>query len=369
MRTLFAVPALVLAVTAAAPVLPAGAAQARAAEVGVRLELPRPTGALPVGTTSFALRDDARADPWVPAERRHLMVTMWYPAHVRTGMPTPYLSQAESAALTAEFGVAPSDALTRVRTNSLADARPLGRRAPLVVLSPGFRMPRATLSSLAEELASRGYAVAGIGHDHEAVATTFPDGRTTGCAACAHPDPDRIAAGRAADVSFVLDRLTGPRPVWGGGRLIDAGRIALAGHSAGGNTVVPAMHADPRIGAGVTMDGISGVSAVGADRPYLMLGAPENAPGSPFWDRAWAASTDWKRWLTFDAGQHYSFSDVVLLADQFDHDPGEPLTGARGVEITRAYVAAFVDHHLRGCTEPLFDGPSARYPEARYWRP
>ncbi|QWF76713.1 alpha/beta hydrolase family protein [Amycolatopsis sp. CA-230715] len=364
MRTLFAVPALALAVMATAPALPVEAARDT-----VRLALPRPTGLLPVGTTSFALRDDARADPWVPGERRHLMVTMWYPARERTGTAAPYLSRAESAALTAEFGVTPPDVLTHVRTNSLVDARPLGWRAPLVVLSPGFRMPRATLSSLAEELASRGYVVAGIGHDHEAVATTFPDGRTTGCDACAHPDPDRISAGRAADVSFVLDRLTGPRPVWGGGKLIDAGRIALAGHSAGGNTVVPAMRADPRIAAGVTMDGISGVSAVGTDRPYLMLGAPENAPGSPFWDRAWSASTGWKRWLTFDGAQHYSFSDAVLLADQLDGDPNEALPGARGVELMRAYVGAFADRHLRGCPEPLFDGPSARYPEARYWRP
>lgn len=367
MRTLFAVPALALAATATVAVVPAEAVGTR--ETAVRLELPRPTGLLPVGTTSFALRDDARADPWVPSERRHLMVTMWYPARERTGTPTSYLSRAESAALTAEFGAGPPDVLTRVGTHSVVDARPLGWRSPLVVLSPGFRMPRATLSSLAEELASRGYVVAGIGHDHEAVATTFPDGHTTGCDACAHSDPDRIATGRAADVSFVLDRLTGPRPVWGGGRLIDAGRIALAGHSAGGNTVVPAMRADPRIVAGVTMDGISAVSAVGTDRPYLMLGAPENAPGSPFWDRAWSASTGWKRWLTLDGAQHFSFSDVVLLADQLDGEAEEGLTGARGVEIMRAYVAAFADRHLRGCPEPLFDGPSARYPEARYWSP
>lgn len=38
-------------------------------------------------------------------------------------------------------------------------------------------MPRATLTGLAEELASRGYIVAGIGHNYEADGIMFPDGR------------------------------------------------------------------------------------------------------------------------------------------------------------------------------------------------
>jgi hypothetical protein len=64
-------------------------------------------------------------------------------------------------------------------------------------------------------LASNGYVVAGIEHTYESVATTFPDGRTT-CVAREVPHDqvlwEKLGASRAADVSFVLDALTGARP-------------------------------------------------------------------------------------------------------------------------------------------------------------
>ncbi|SPF05981.1 putative dienelactone hydrolase [Streptomyces sp. MA5143a] len=349
------------------------------------LELPRPTGPFAVGRTALALRDASRADPWVAGQRRELMVSLWYPAvPARGARPAPYMTERESAALLELLGAddVPKDTLARVRTYSVADARPLGRRSPLVLLSPGFKLPRATLSSLAEDLASRGYVVAGVGHNHEAVATTFPDGRTTPCAACTPPYDQakltRIGEGRAADMRFVLDRLTGPRPVWGGGRAVDGRRVAMVGHSAGGYSTVPAMRGDRRIDAGLTLDGLAEVSTPGVDRPFLMMGTPENAPGGagePYWGRTWSALSGWKRWLTVDGAQHESFTDLLALVDQAapgtaDGPVAEAgLSGARGLEITRAYVGAFLDRQLRDRPRPLLDGPSVHHSEVRFWAP
>ncbi|MEU9093183.1 hypothetical protein [Streptomyces sp. NPDC048428] len=41
-------------------------------------------------------------------------------------------------------------------------AAPAPGRFPLVLLSPGFSMPRSTLTSIAEELARRGHVVASV---------------------------------------------------------------------------------------------------------------------------------------------------------------------------------------------------------------
>src|SRR3712207_6953902 len=49
--------------------------------------------------------------------------------------------------------------------------RPHG--SPLVVLSPGYKRPRATLTAVAEDLASHGHVVAVVDHTYENVATTF----------------------------------------------------------------------------------------------------------------------------------------------------------------------------------------------------
>ncbi|WP_432925148.1 hypothetical protein ACQPZZ_31740 [Microbispora sp. CA-135349] len=46
-------------------------------------------------------------------------------------------------------------------------------------------------------------------------------------------------------------------------------------------------------------------------------------------------------------------------------DRGDQLTRRRVP--TRDYVTAFLDAHLKGKRRPLLDGPSAKYPEVRFW--
>lgn len=120
-----------------------------------------------------------------------------------------------------------------------------------MVLSPGFTQPVSTLTSLAEDLASRGYVVAGIDHPYESHATPLADGRIAECLACdSESDPGFgavVAEGRAADVSFVLDRLPS---AWDGGGRIDRSRVAMAGHSIGGASAIAAMLNDSRVRAG-----------------------------------------------------------------------------------------------------------------------
>ncbi|MCO8276218.1 hypothetical protein M1L60_37135 [Actinoplanes sp. TRM 88003] len=75
-----------------------------------------------------------------------------------------------------------------------------------MVLSPGFSLSRESLTGPAEELASRGYVVAGVDHPYEARGVEFPDGRVAGCLACELSGVlPQVVRGRAADVSFLLD--------------------------------------------------------------------------------------------------------------------------------------------------------------------
>jgi len=288
----------------------------------------------------------------------------------------------------------PQDALSTVRTNAVSDATPAGRQRslPLVVLSPGFTNPRSTLTALAEDLASHGYVVAGIDHTYESFATAFPDGRVTTCLARqarqrGTGSREKVAAGRAADVCFVLGKLTGAHPAWPGAGLIDPSRMAMAGHSAGGAAAISAMLADSRIRAGIDMDGATHapIPDGGLSRPFLFLGKQSNyTPGSGIiaspdgkhvkgsvltWERDWELLTGWKRWLVVAGAVHASFTDLALLADQIGIDTGAGISGARSLDITRAYVRAFFDLHLRGEPQALLDQPSPRYPEVTFCSP
>ncbi|CAM5336360.1 hypothetical protein SLAVM298S_03590 [Streptomyces lavendulae subsp. lavendulae] len=97
------------------------------------------------------------------------------------------------------------------------------------------------------------------GVNPESDGTTFPGGRVLGCKACEQVFPDRslnrVSDARARDVTFLLDRLTGDRPARRHSRLTDARHIGMAGHSIGGASAATAMAADPRVAAGVNMDG------------------------------------------------------------------------------------------------------------------
>ncbi len=270
----------------------ADAARAPAGQ-GPTLCLPEPTAPYPVGTTSLWLTDTSRRDPWAAGvAARELMVSLWYRAAAPGGRPAPYMTPAESELQLAGRGITgvPPDALSTVQTNAVSNATPAGHRRslPLVVLSPGFTASRATLTALAEDLASHGYVVAGIDHTYESHATAFPDGRVATCLARQARRRlsgfrEKVTAGRAADVSFVLGELTGAHPAWAGAGLIDPSRIVMAGHSAGGAAAIAAMLADPRIRAGIDMDGstVAPIPGPGLSRPFLFLGKQSNyTPGS-----------------------------------------------------------------------------------------
>ncbi|MEU0572112.1 prolyl oligopeptidase family serine peptidase [Nonomuraea sp. NPDC005983] len=367
----------------------AGDAAASAGPLGVPSGtpyLPRPTGSHPVGTTALYLKDASRPDPWVPtAQARELMVSLWYPAKSEGRRRAQYMTPKESELLLkdAKITSVPLDALSKTRTNAFSDAKPAGRKhgLPLVVLSPGFGKPRSTLTALAEDLASRGYVVAAIDHTYESVATTFPDGRVTTCVPCeGDHDPSlftKLSKGRAADVSYVLDQLTGARAKWKAASLIDPSRIAMAGHSAGGASTIAAMVKDSRLRAGIDIDGTTDTGILDSElsRPFMFLGKSatytpgSGNPAAATWERDWKLLTGWKRWLLLTGAAHESFTDIVPLADQLGIDAGAKVPGVRSLEITRRYVRAFFDQHLRNKPQPLLDEPSPRYPEVKLCSP
>ncbi|ANW18934.1 alpha/beta hydrolase family protein [Streptomyces clavuligerus] len=360
-----------------------------AARAVVPLELPRPTGPYTVGVTTLPLTDTDRPDRWEPSSGpRRLLVDIRYPARPGGGEPRQAAMSAEEARALLErtgYGVlipvGNADRLAATRTHARVEARPAHGRFPLVVLSPGFGLPRTTLSLLGDELASRGYVVASVDHAHESEATAFPGEAVLPCTACRKVDESKeeprsaVPETRAKDVSFLLDRLTGRDPAWRHARMIDRSRIGMAGHSIGGNSAASAMAEDRRVRAGINMDGsfFGEVPATGLDgRPFLLLGAERAAPGTdPTWDATWPRLDGWKRWLTVTGGHHFSFIDAPALADGADGAPSFPGTpsGRRSAEITRAHAVAFFDLHLKGVPQPLLNGPSPAHPEVVFHRP
>ncbi|HZE40862.1 MAG TPA: hypothetical protein VE172_18845 [Stackebrandtia sp.] len=327
-----------------------------------QLELLQPTGDDSVGRAQLHLVDSDRADPWVPSERRELMVSMFYPSKKDTGGAAQYMTPKESELFLkqSEFD-APPDSLSKVKMYARDDAKPLrslGKR-PLVVVSPGFSKPRASLTGLAEDLASRGYIAAVVGHNYESV-TQFPDGHVTECEACDQGEAEKAEKGRVKDVGFVLDQLTDHHSPWS--RLIDRHRIAMVGHSLGGATGYSVLRDDKRVKAAMNIDGtIDALPTTESRKPFMLLGHLIDHDDKT-WTEAWKHSAGWKRWVRMKGTEHVSFTDIGLLLDQFGMPPAQ-LDERRATRLTRELVSAFLDVHLRGEHRPILDSPSADNPE------
>ncbi|WP_412543431.1 hydrolase [Longispora sp. K20-0274] len=373
--------------------------------------LPAPTGEFRIGTVALHLVDRSRPDPWVtPPRARELMVQLWYPTHRPDDRPlAPWLTPAEAGPvgrdLVETVGGAPrevpglADVRTHGRVGAPVAARPGGW--PVVLFSPGLGAERNSSAALVEDLASRGYVVVALDHTHDAMAVEFPGGRlepnTIMDLLRDIRDPAELAAFarrmvtvRVDDARFVLDRLAVldaggnpdaegrrlPTGLCGGLRLTGVG---VFGHSLGGATAAQLMHDDPRVTAGINLDGTpyGADSAAGLDRPFLLFAAADHTRAD---DPAWGVFADnlrgWHHEIRLAGSRHLSFHDSVLLGPELARIAEVPaervveaygtIDGRRAAAVARAYVGAFFDLHLRRIDRHLFDRSSSRYPEVTF---
>jgi predicted dienelactone hydrolase len=361
----------------------------------VTLTLPAPTGHERVGTVSLHLVDPTRRDPWVPSHPlRELMVSVWYPATDTADYPiAPWLEPAAAAQYLVDQHI-PSGVVSVPNAAGHVGA-PVDRRGgprPVVLYSPGLQADRSASTVLVEQLASEGYVVVTIDHTHDAAEVEFPGGRVELSALPSDSTPvvTEAVAVRVADTRFVLDQLTAldhganpdvdharlPRGITGA---LDLSRVGMFGWSDGGATTAAAMREDPRIIAGVSLDGsfYGSVPTDGLDRPFLLFSSENhNRDNDPSWATFWAHLRGWKLDLKLLGAHHSSFSDGEFLLPQAASALGIPasvvtqsigtLEPDRAATIERAYLSAFFDQHLRHQERRLLTGPSPRYPEVQF---
>ncbi|UQA97188.1 alpha/beta hydrolase family protein [Streptomyces halobius] len=359
------------------------------------LSLPAPTGPHRVGTVDLHLRDSSRTDPYVPGhQRRELMVTLWYPAtHTAHYPAAPWMQPAAAARYLADRQVPPGS--VTLPTTAGHTGAPVDRTAgtlPVLLYSTGLHGPRAMGTSLAQDLASRGYLVVTIDHTHQAEAVEFPGGRLEVNTMPPHSHSSDTIAVRAADTHFVIDKLAAiahghnpdvehkPLP-HGLSKAVNTNRIGMFGASLGGATVPEAMHADSRIDAGANLDGqfFGPATTRDLDRPFLLFSSQNhNRDTDRSWARFWKHLDGERLDLKLRDSGHNSFVDNQALLpqapgafgmspDQLVHALGT-IDPNRSIEIQRTYLAAFFDKHLRHRHSHLLDGPSRHYPEIDFIR-
>jgi predicted dienelactone hydrolase len=153
----------------------------------------------------------------VPLRDRKLVVDIWYPASILKGSkPVTYRGSL--------WGEPPHPPAAFTQDGlAVLNAKPVGRAHPLVILSHGYSNAPAMFTWLTENLASKGYVVAGIHH-------VDPDPYTVSADKRAAPNHDR-----PEDIAYVTAQLRATL-----GAQIDPAQVALIGYSQGGYGVLTA---------------------------------------------------------------------------------------------------------------------------------
>lgn len=338
------------------------------------INLPRTTGAYPVGSTSLHLVDDSRPEIFTddPDDVREFMVHLWYPAvDASTGERADYMDWWNGHTL-AEWllpGLPDLGSYYFLTATNSAEDVPLATaedRFPVVLFSPGLGITDRAYTVFFEELASHGFVVAAISHAFFSGYTVFPDG--TWVVTAPRPRDDSQAAWLEEhsyivnqDAAFVLDTLEELDAGDPAGRFtgrLDLANVGMFGHSYGGGNSLDMCLLDSRVDAAVDIDGgsIYHVDEVGTDRPVMFLLTPTR------WEWFQTIRDTWQRLrgfgllVTVEGTTHISFIDNGWLFTQLagyevmndDDWRLGTIDPAVLVQIERAYVLAFFDVHLRG---------------------
>lgn len=364
------------------------------------------TGSYAVGTVTYRWVDPKRGEVYTdnPSDHRELMVQVWYPSpegeQGKKNSYVPYLPQF-SQEISKQYGI-PAFLLSYlhlVQTHSieqskLSEAVP---KYPIVLFSPGVGGTRFQNMFQVEELASHGYIVVGIEHPYHSVATVFPDGHATGLSKMNLLDlsasDKMISEVIVKDIQFVLDQIESLDRNDSTGRFkgrIDLERIGVMGHSIGGAAAAQMLLLDPRVKAGINMDGTffgEPIPKSGFKKPFMLMKSEtpaatetEKQPPQEILDKYGFTLEEFNN-ITKDietrkqnslAGggyalmirhtQHLSYSDFYMYSPLLQWMNGT--NPKHEHQIINAYTVAFFDQFLQNKPSSLLHGTARPYPDA-----
>ena len=321
-------------------------------------------GPHPVGNTRFTLEDGASG--------RSLLIELWYPADASVagdaaaGHPIEeFVPAGADRDRFVDLLASAPDPGTRRQTSSAFGGAPLaGESWPVIAFSHCHGCTRFSKFSVAERLASHGFAVVAPDHQGNTLFNALDDDNA--------PLNGEFLATRAGDISAVLDAVLDPESAVVDaavrGRL-DPARVGVMGHSYGATTSGLVAENDDRVQAAVAIAApienplLPGPMLANIHKPLLFVLAVEDNSIQEIGNNILRNNFNIANpptWLieVSDAG-HWGFSDICGITEDYAPGCGEGTRQTDGTEFTyldvdigrglvAAYATAFFDSHLNG---------------------
>jgi predicted dienelactone hydrolase len=145
------------------------------------------------------------------------------------------------------------------------------RQYPMLVFAPGQGLAAADYTSIAEDLASNGYVVAGVNPTYSIDVVLSSDRVVRSVAKAENAGYGQLVSVWADDMRFVARQMTASTDRFRG--RLESARIGFFGHSLGGAAAVEACRHDERCAGAADLDGRLGgdVLLSGLGKPFLFL--------------------------------------------------------------------------------------------------
>jgi dienelactone hydrolase len=256
---------------------------------------------------------------WTDAGRnRELMVFIWYPAVDHSaGRHCEYIPGKWGELESENMLPIPAKRLQEIRVGAIENA-PLADGAwPVLILLPGMGRIPAHYTTIAEDLASFGYVVAGVTPTGSSQ-VVFADGRVEWGREF-DPDTDGSAMAQeyvqtwAGDASFALDQLE-TDPKFAGH--VQRDKVGIFGHSFGGTVALHALQTDSRFCRAANVDGwMFGDPVQDLDKPILVLVGRTGIQASQ--QAVCDSDHAGGKIELFSEARHMNFSDAGVLPSRF----------------------------------------------------
>jgi predicted dienelactone hydrolase len=365
------------------------------------ITLPAPTGPFAVGRAIYDWTDDATMDPLAPTPgtKHELLVWIWFPAERGASVAAEdYLPKASRLAVERH-----SLLLNRLMTRELskvhghtlrnAEVSPQQQSYPVTILRAGGSLEVWNYTTLAEDLASHGYIVAGLDSPYRTFTVAFPDGRVMIRTPENNPElfsgeelerrGNKLLAAGTGDIGFALNqlaRLNASDPTGKFTGRLDMARLGIFGHSFGGAQAAQFCSQDSRCKAGIDIDGSLHGSVIqsGMRQPFMFLGSSQGDFSSDAEVRQIVADlhsvydrlpADKRLWVSIRGANHFTFTDDGALFKSgilrwAFHLLGKlDIDGRRQLAVTAYCVRSFFDAHLKETRNSRLEISSPLYPE------
>ena len=347
---------------------------------GDSITLPSPDGRYGVGRATFEWVDQSRRDPLAsPPARGSGPVGLGVVSESSDGVDCPGGLPTWCMAGVAAEGAGrllPGPGAQHRASRDVG--RPLASgRFPIVVLEPGMGLSAPEFTSLAEDIASHGYLVAGVTPTYSANVTVL-DGKVVTASAAGNPPElgshsaaesavaDRVLAVWTADARFARTKVAELDRVAPFAGHVATGGTTYVGHSFGGAAALQACQDDPSCAGAVDLDGtqFGPVVRTGLSRPFMILGgdgscvtgvcAPSGADEAADLAvaRSFLTASSGPAWsFRLTRAEHFNFTDLAVwyIAPPLRWlYPLGGIDGDRGLRLADACTTSFVDHVNHG---------------------